>query len=57
MIGEDHGIAEIPAFSTALCRIVAPQGYHTRAVETGPSTAQVLTSALATQNPPANIAT
>jgi len=57
MIGEDHGIAEIPAFSTALCRTVAPQGYHTLAVETGPSTAQVLTSALATQNPPANIAT
>ncbi|HEX3457705.1 MAG TPA: hypothetical protein VHR97_07090 [Candidatus Baltobacteraceae bacterium] len=56
MIGEDHGIAEIPAFSTALCRTVAPQGYHTLAVETGPSTARVLGAALATQNPPANIA-
>ncbi len=56
MIGEDHGIAEIPAFSTAVCRTVAPQGYHTLAVETGPSTAQVLTSALATQNPPATVA-
>ncbi|HYL26730.1 MAG TPA: hypothetical protein VEW74_02785, partial [Candidatus Nitrosotalea sp.] len=51
MIGEDHGIAEIPAFSTALCRAVAPQGFDTLAVEIGPSTAAVLSDALASTDP------
>lgn len=55
MIGEDHGIAEIPAFSTALCKTVAPQGFDTVAVETGPSTAKVLGDALASANPPDEI--
>lgn len=56
MIGEDHGIAEIPAFSTALCRTVAPQGFETIAVETGPSTATVLTTALESADPVSTIA-
>ena len=47
MIGEDHGIAEIPAFSQALCKQIAPQGFNTLAVEVGPSTAKVLAGALA----------
>jgi len=51
MIGEDHGIAEIPAFSTALCRAIAPQGFDTLAVEIGPSTAAVLSEALDSSDP------
>jgi hypothetical protein len=56
MIGEDHGIAEIPSFSTALCRTIAPQGFDTVAVETGPSTAKVLSAALASSDPVETVA-
>lgn len=56
MIGEDHGIAEIPTFSTALCRTVAPHGFTTLAVEIGPSTAKVLSAALASPDPEAAVA-
>lgn len=56
MIGEDHGIAEIAAFSTALCRAVAPQGFNAVAVETGPSTATVLTQALGSADPTSKVA-
>ncbi|MFY9663418.1 MAG: hypothetical protein WAL67_00170 [Candidatus Cybelea sp.] len=56
MIGEDHGIAEIPAFSTALCTAIAPQGFDALALEVGPSTAAVLTSALGSADPSAAVA-
>jgi hypothetical protein len=56
MIGEDHGIAEIPAFSTALCAAIAPQGFDALALEVGPSTAAVLTSALGSADPSAAVA-
>ena len=36
LIGEDHGIAQIPQFSGAVCDLVGPQGFHTIAIETGP---------------------
>jgi hypothetical protein len=36
LIGEDHGIAQIPQFSGAVCDLVGPQGFHTMAIETGP---------------------
>ncbi|HMF28500.1 MAG TPA: hypothetical protein VKE42_06995, partial [Candidatus Cybelea sp.] len=56
MIGEDHGIAEIPAFSTALCAEIAPHGFDTVAIEVGPSTAKVLADALGSADPVAAIA-
>ncbi|MBS1852264.1 MAG: hypothetical protein JST79_15260 [Acidobacteria bacterium] len=43
LLGEDHGLAEIPAFATAVCTLAGPQGFHTLAVETGPLAAEALT--------------
>jgi hypothetical protein len=37
LVGEDHGIAQIPEFMGALCRELAPKGFHTMALETGPA--------------------
>jgi hypothetical protein len=42
MVGEDHGIAQIPAFYGGLCGIVGPNGFHTMAIETGPLVAHEL---------------
>ncbi len=42
LIGEDHGIAQIPDFAGAMCGILGPQGFHTMAVETGPLAAAEL---------------
>ena len=42
LVGEDHGMAQIPAFYSGLCRILGPAGFHTMAVETGPLAADVL---------------
>lgn len=42
LIGEDHGIAQIPQFAGAVCDLVGPQGFHTMAVETGPLAAAEL---------------
>lgn len=39
LLGEDHGIAEIPAFATALYRLLEPAGFDTLAVEVGPRVA------------------
>ncbi len=36
LIGEDHGIAQIPDFVGAVCGILGPQNFHTMAIETGP---------------------
>jgi hypothetical protein len=36
LIGEDHGISQIPQFVSAVCDLVGPQGFHTMAIETGP---------------------
>ena len=35
LIGEDHGTAEIPAFSAAVCRVTGPLGFRSMAIETG----------------------
>ncbi|NUO79318.1 hypothetical protein HUU05_04515 [candidate division KSB1 bacterium] len=43
LIGEDHGIAEVPQFTAALFQQMNPMGYHHFAIETGPLTAQLLT--------------
>jgi hypothetical protein len=42
MVGEDHGIAQIPAVYAGLCDIAGPQGFHTMAIETGPLVAAKL---------------
>ena len=42
MLGEDHGIAQIPTFGAALCAELAPHGFHYLALEVGPSVAQPL---------------
>ena len=42
LVGEDHGIAQIPAFYSGLCGILGPSGFHTMTVETGPLAANVL---------------
>jgi len=42
LIGEDHGMAQIPPFVGAVCDLVDPEGFHTMAVETGPLAAQQL---------------
>ena len=36
LIGEDHGISQIPQFASAVCDLAGPQGFHTLAVEAGP---------------------
>jgi hypothetical protein len=35
-LGEDHGIQQIPEFAAAFCELLAPQGFHTLALEIGP---------------------
>jgi hypothetical protein len=42
LIGEDHGISQIPQFAGAVCDLTGPQGFHTMAVETGPLAANEL---------------
>jgi hypothetical protein len=42
LIGEDHGISQIPQFAGAVCDLIGPQGFHTMAVETGPLAANQL---------------
>ncbi|MEK7727841.1 MAG: hypothetical protein AAB354_05465 [candidate division KSB1 bacterium] len=42
LIGEDHGIAEVPEFTSALFQQINTMGYHHFAIETGPLTAQLL---------------
>jgi hypothetical protein len=50
LIGEDHGIAQIPEFAGAVCGILGPQGFHTMAVETGPLVAADLEKWAASAN-------
>ena len=44
MIGESHMSREIPAFTTQICRLMAPTGLTAMAVETGPEAARVVDS-------------
>lgn len=52
LIGEDHGIAELPEFTTALFKALGPVGYSNYATEIGPVTARILTEQL--QSKPVN---
>jgi len=36
LIGEDHGMTEIPQFMGTVFEMLAPRGFHTLAIETGP---------------------
>lgn len=42
LVGEDHGIAQIPAIVGALCDQLVPAGFHTMALEVGPLAARNL---------------
>jgi hypothetical protein len=42
LIGEDHATSQIPAFTSAVCDSLGPQGFHTMAVEAGPMAASVV---------------
>lgn len=42
LMGEDHGVAQIPEFGAALCAELAPRGFHHVALEVGPNTAPEL---------------
>lgn len=42
LIGEDHGIAQIPQFAGAVCDLIGPQGFRTMAIESGPLAANEL---------------
>jgi hypothetical protein len=42
LIGEDHGISQIPQFAGAVCDLIGPEGFRTMAVETGPLAANEL---------------
>jgi hypothetical protein len=50
LIGEDHGISQIPQFAGAVCDLLGPQGFHTMAVETGPLAADELQQWIATDS-------
>jgi hypothetical protein len=42
LLGEDHGIAQIPQFAAALCSELAPHGFHRIELEISPSVAPAL---------------
>lgn len=42
LIGEDHGIAQVPLFDAALCTELAPHGFHRLELEISPSVAPAL---------------
>ena len=53
MLGEDHGIAQIPQFAAALCDELAPHGFHRLALEVGPSVGPELERILRAPDPAA----
>jgi len=42
LLGEDHGIAQIPQFDAAVCALLGPKGFHDLAIEVGPAAAEQL---------------
>lgn len=57
LIGEDHGLAEVPLFSAAVFRELAARGTRDIVVEVGPEAGRRLTSVLAAPDPDAGIVT
>jgi hypothetical protein len=56
VLGEDHGIAQIPALGAALCAELAPIGFRHLAVEVGPSVAPELQAFARASDGPARAA-
>ncbi len=56
LIGEDHGLAEIPAFSSAVFDEAAPLGFRNLFVEIGPLAARRMTQVLGSADPDAQAA-
>lgn len=54
LIGEDHGLAEVPLFSAAVFRELAARGTRDIVVEVGPEAGRRLTSVLAAADPDAD---
>lgn len=42
LLGEDHGIAQLPQFESAVCDLTGAHGFHTMAIETGATVAREL---------------
>lgn len=57
LIGEDHGLREIPAFSSAVFRELAARGTRDLVVEVGPEAGRRLTTALGARDPEAEVRT
>jgi hypothetical protein len=55
-VGEDHFTREIPAFTSALCDMMAPQGLAGLVLEVGPNAAEALTPILAAPDREARMA-
>lgn len=55
LIGESHLTREIPAFTTQVCRLMAPTGLTAMVIETGPEAAQVVDAAMRTSDPEAEM--
>ncbi len=51
LIGENHGIAEVPRFTGALFKAVQPMGFDHLVIETGPHSASVLSHLARQENP------
>lgn len=51
LIGEDHGIAQLPEFTSAMLRALAPRGYQHYATEIGPVSADLITHNLKSKSP------
>lgn len=56
LIGESHHTREIPAFTTEVCRLMAPAGLTAMAIETGPEAARVVDSVMRSPDREARIA-
>lgn len=57
LIGESHMTREIPAFTTGICRLMAPAGLTAMVVETGPEAARVVDAAMRSTDREARIDT
>ncbi|MEZ5293192.1 MAG: hypothetical protein R2745_19075 [Vicinamibacterales bacterium] len=55
LIGEDHGLAEIPAFSAAVFRDLAKRGVRDLVLEVGPEAGRRLTRAVDADDPEAEV--
>jgi hypothetical protein len=55
LIGESHHTREIPAFTTQICRLMAPSGLTAMAIETGPEAARVVDFVMRSENREARV--